>query len=230
MKSLMTIKEVSDILQVNERTVMRLIKSKKIPAIKVGNQWRFHPAKLESWFLSGGDGTIGHEQFEFPKSVDSWTSEEDFQIFSVNRTLLDIDCRTKFEALKVMVEGLSKAGHLLQPYIFYQAVVDREKTLTTGIGNGVAIPHGWHPINDLFRVPMVMSARLSHPIGWQAVDEEPVDLVFMLCSPRSKKHLRLLATMSSITKEKEILQELRSAQTPDDFVSLLSGTVPAGIE
>ncbi len=225
MKSLLTIKEVGEILQVNERTILRLIKAQKIPAVKIGNQWRFHPARLEAWFMNGGEDTLVENETQ----ENRWKEEEEFRLFSKNRSLLDIHCRTKQETLETMVDVLTETGHLLQREVFLQAVLERERISTTGIGNGVALPHAWHPINDLFRVPLVVSARLSTPIEFDAVDNKPVDLVFLLCSPRNRQHLALLSTMSVIGRNTEILHDLRRAKTVGDFTAILAGASPVAI-
>ncbi len=226
MKSLLTIKEVSDILQVNERTILRLLKAQKIPAVKIGNQWRFHPSRLEAWFLNGGEETLNI----LPEKENRWINEEDFQVFSKSRILLDLDTQSVTETFQEMVEVLAKNGHLLQKEIFLDALLDRERNSTTGIGGGVALPHAWHPINDLFRVPLVVCARLVNPIDFHAIDGKPVDLVFMLCAPRSRMHLELLSTMSEIGRNEEIIYDLRTAKTKEDFLSIVTCTAALTVQ
>jgi len=195
-----------------------LIGANKIPAMKIGNQWRFHPARLETWFLNGGEAATDADHSWRP----DLKTDEEFQIFSQTRTLIDLPVVSSEEALRKMIEVLAQTGHLLQPEIFYRAVREREEMSSTGIGNGVALPHAWHPINDLFRVPLTVSARLKTPIEFHAVDGKPVDLIFLLCAPRNRMHLKLLATFSSLAKNSLLLENLRSAPTPREFVSILA--------
>ena len=217
MEKLLTIKEVSEVLQINERTIHRLIQAKKIPATKVGNQWRFHPALLETWFLNGGEeATFSHAVEE------SWQQDEEFQLFTRTRTLLDLERPDAASVIEALVNTLADTGHLLQKSIFLQAILEREETSTTGVGKGVAMPHAWHPINDLFRVPLVVCARLCKPVDFHSIDGVPVDLVFLLCAPRNRKHLELLATMSSLIRNEETLQRLREAHDPAEFVLILN--------
>lgn len=120
-----------------------------------------------------------------------------------------------------------ETGHLLQGDVFFQAVMEREKKSATGIGNGVALPHAWHPINDLFRVPLVACARFNPPVDFHSVDGNPVDLAFLLCSPRSHRHLKLLRSLSLLAKDEEILAGLREAKTPGDFIApILANGIP----
>ncbi|MEW6234667.1 MAG: PTS sugar transporter subunit IIA [Candidatus Omnitrophota bacterium] len=220
MQKLLTIKEVGDLLQVNQRTILRMIQNDKIPATKIGNQWRFHPIHLEKWVLNGGvDANGGMEN--------AWELEEEFQVFSPSRVLLDLNAASAADALRKMADHLADEGHLLQRDIFYNALLEREKMSTTGVGRGVALPHAWHPINDLFRVPLVVAARLKQAVDFQAVDGLPVDLVFMLCSPRNRLHLKLLSAVNSIVREPFTLDLLRQAITPHEFVGVLTRMAPA---
>lgn len=216
MKRLLTIKDVSDILQVNERTVHRLLQANKIPATKVGNQWRFHPAQLEVWFLNGGEQEVATSQGASP-----WLQEEEFRIASPDRVILDLHASRPANVFEPMVDTLVASGHLLQKTILLHEVIKREEQLSTGVGHGVALPHAWHAVNDLFHVPLVVCARLAKPIDFRSIDGEPVDLVFLLCAPRNRLHLKLLSTMAAAAKDLSLLAELRKAQTPQEFCSVL---------
>jgi nitrogen PTS system EIIA component len=216
LERLLTIKDVSETLQVNERTIHRLIQSGKIPATKVGNQWRFHPAQLEVWFLNGGEGEIANGN-----GSSNWENEDEFLIAAPDRTLLDIEVYSIDALLGRMVDTLIDSGHLLQKSIFLQAVIERENHLSTGVGKGIALPHAWHPVNDLFHVPLIVGARLKTPLDFKAVDGELVDLVFLLCSPRNRMHLKLLANMASVAKDASFLSALRRADSSEEFCSLL---------
>lgn len=200
----------------NERTIHRLIQANKIPATKVGNQWRFHPAQLEVWFLNGGEQEVANNQ-----GISPWQQEDEFRIVSPDRIILDLNASNPAEVLEPMVDTLVATGHLLQKTIFLQEVIKREEHLSTGVGHGVALPHAWHPVNDLFHVPLVVCARLKEPIDFKSVDGEPVDLVFLLCAPRNRLHLKLLSTMASVAKDLPLLAELRKARISSEFSSLL---------
>lgn len=217
MKKLWTIKDVSEILQVNERTILRLIQADRIPATKIGNQWRFHPAQLETWFMNGGEQSIHGSGNGFKARK----AEGEYQLVSEKRVLFRLEAATAMEAIERMIDTLSETGHLLQKEIFTQSVQERERHSTTGIGNGVALPHAWHPINDLFRVPLMVCARLVEPVDFMSVDGAPVDLIFLLCAPRNEQHLHLLSTMSRIARDIRAVASLRAAQTKIEFIQVL---------
>ena len=102
------------------------------------------------------------------------------------------------------------------------ALNDREKVGSTGFGGGIAIPHGRLP-----GLPGIVGhfVRLAAPLQYQSVDRLPVDLVFMLLSPRDAgaDHLKVLARVSRALRDKEVLAKLRGARSSDAIYALLTG-------
>jgi PTS system nitrogen regulatory IIA component len=97
----------------------------------------------------------------------------------------------------------------------------REKLGSTGFGGGVAIPHA--KLEGLAQVTGVF-ARLDHPVDFQAVDDLPVDLVFMLLSPTDAGavHLKALARVSGRLRDKAFLEKLRGGGSPDALYALFT--------
>jgi PTS system nitrogen regulatory IIA component len=102
------------------------------------------------------------------------------------------------------------------------AVNERERLGSTGFGNGVAIPHG--KIDGLARV-WCMVARLSEPVDYKAIDNQPVDLVFFLLSPpdAGAEHLKALAAVSRTLRHAATLEQLRGARSRDALAAVLMG-------
>ena len=98
----------------------------------------------------------------------------------------------------------------------------REKIGSTGFGAGTAIPHA--KLEGLARV-FGYFARLTQPVDFQAVDGMPVDLVFLLLSPvdAGADHLKALATVSRVFRDRQILAKLRGARSKDALFALLAG-------
>ena len=98
---------------------------------------------------------------------------------------------------------------------------DRERLGTTGVGYGIAIPHG--KLKGLDQV-FGLFARLEHPIDFESIDEEPVDLVFVLLAPESAgaEHLKALARVSRLLRDQAICTKLRGTQTADGLYVLLT--------
>ncbi len=103
----------------------------------------------------------------------------------------------------------------------YDVLAERERLASTGLGRGLAIPHGKLP--ELDRLCGVF-ARLERPIPFDAHDNRPVDLVFALLAPADAgaEHLRALARVSRLLRDDAIRQKLRGADNPDALYALLT--------
>jgi nitrogen PTS system EIIA component len=97
-------------------------------------------------------------------------------------------------------------------------LLDRERLGSTGLGNGVALPHARF---EELQNPIGVFARLQRPIGFNAIDGRPVDLVFLLLSPSSREHLTVLASVARQLRSVSIASELRKAASADEIIRLL---------
>lgn len=139
---------------------------------------------------------------------------------------LDIDCvRVGLAApgkRALMQQLAALAGECLGlgPEPILAALLERERHGSTGFGNGVAIPHG--KLDGLDRIHCVV-ARLARPVNFEAIDGNPVDLVFMLLSPPAAgaEHLKALAALSRLLRHAPTLDKLRGARTRDALAALL---------
>ena len=102
----------------------------------------------------------------------------------------------------------------------FEILLQREKLGTTAVGYGVAIPHGKLPkLQRMFG----MFARLDRPIDFEALDGQPVDLVFLLLAPEGAgaDHLKALARVSRLLRDRKVCEKLRGANTADGLYMLL---------
>jgi PTS system nitrogen regulatory IIA component len=103
----------------------------------------------------------------------------------------------------------------------FDVLLERERLGTTGVGGGVAIPHG-----KLARLPRLFGvfARLEKPVDFESIDEQPVDLIFMLLAPASAgaDHLKALARVSRLLRDRKICEKLRGSDTADALYALLT--------
>ena len=125
---------------------------------------------------------------------------------------------------KVLFQQLAAvAGKMvdIQPKVIVERLVERERLGSTGFGGGVAIPHG--KIEGLNRVVGVF-ARLAQPIDFNAIDDMPVDLVFLLLSPPDAgvEHLKALARVSRKLRDRAFVAKLRGAGSEDALYALFA--------
>ncbi|MBL0929627.1 MAG: PTS IIA-like nitrogen regulatory protein PtsN [Alphaproteobacteria bacterium] len=103
----------------------------------------------------------------------------------------------------------------------FDVLLERERLGTTGVGNGIAIPHG--KLGGLKRLWGVF-ARLEKPVDFEAIDEQPVDLVFLLLAPEGAgaDHLKALAKVSRLLRDRRICEKLRGSEKPDALYALIT--------
>lgn len=130
----------------------------------------------------------------------------------------------KVNSKKQAIQELAaKAAGLtgLPERVIFDTLLQRERLGSTGVGNGIAIPHGKLPeIGRLFG----LFARLDRPIDFDALDGEPVDLVFLLLAPEAAgaDHLKALARVARVLRDQNIAQKLRLTREPAALHALLT--------
>ena len=104
-----------------------------------------------------------------------------------------------------------------------EVLLQREKLGTTAVGYGVAIPHGKLPkLEKLFG----LFARLDRPIDFEAMDGQPVDLIFLLLAPEGAgaDHLKALARVSRLLRNQQVTEKLRAAKSAEAIYAILTDT------
>ncbi|PTE08258.1 PTS sugar transporter subunit IIA [Mesorhizobium helmanticense] len=129
--------------------------------------------------------------------------------------VVDLAAKSKSRVLQIMSAKASEALGIEERPVL-QALVDREKLGSTGIGEGIAIPHT--RVAGVVH-PFGMLARLSKAIDFEAVDDIPVDIVFLLLIPGEsrKDHLNALACVARQLRSHEVLKKIRSATSADEL-------------
>ena len=127
---------------------------------------------------------------------------------------------SKKQALKELSDKASTTIGRSEREIF-DVLLERERLGTTGVGDGIAIPHG--KIAGLDRL-FGFFARLEHPIQFDAVDGQPVDLIFMLLAPESAgaAHLKILSRISRVLRDHTKCDKLRTAPTTEKIYKILT--------
>jgi nitrogen PTS system EIIA component len=144
-------------------------------------------------------------------------------LLSAQAVLPALKVKTKKQALQELAAHAAKLCDASEREIF-EKLLQRERLGSTGIGRGVAIPHA--KLAKLDRL-VGMFARVERPIDFEALDGEPVDLVFLLLAPEGAgaDHLKALARIARLLRDEKIAEELRRARDENALRALL--TAPA---
>jgi len=126
---------------------------------------------------------------------------------------------SKKQVIQDLCAKASKLTGLSERELF-DTILQRERLGSTGVGQGVAIPHG--KPRSIDRITGVF-ARLSKPVDFESLDEQPVDLVFLLLAPEGAgaDHLKALARIARVLRDQQIAAKLRATTDPDALYALL---------
>jgi len=141
------------------------------------------------------------------------------ELLDRNAIALRVSAANKRQTLAVIAE-IAARNLGLEAADILEALAEREQAGSTGVGHGVAAPHA--RLEGLERMRGVF-VRLEQPVEFEAVDDQPVDLIFALFAPpdAGAEHLRELARVARMLRQAELRQQLRQARTADVIHALL---------
>lgn len=137
------------------------------------------------------------------------------EILKPSNIKVPLEAKAKTDAISELVNLLATNGEIKDPKKILDAVLEREATRTTGIGNGLAIPHG--KADGVSNLVMAIG-KASTPIDFQSIDGRPVTLIWLLSSPRDMTgpHIHALARISRLMTIDKFRATLAKATTPDE--------------
>ena len=126
----------------------------------------------------------------------------------------------KMDAINQMVDLMAKEGNVADKAKYKAAVLAREQESTTGIGDGIAIPHAK---TDAVKAPGLAAMTLPNGVDYEAPDGEPSDIIFLIAAPNTKEnvHLEVLSRLSMLLMDDDFTDALRKAKTVDEFRSIV---------
>ncbi|MEX2450476.1 MAG: PTS IIA-like nitrogen regulatory protein PtsN [Rhodospirillales bacterium] len=141
-------------------------------------------------------------------------------LLTVDCIVADLRVTSKKQALQELARRVADLAGLHERSVF-DVLIERERLGTTGVGNGIAIPHGKLPNLDRL---YGLFARLEKPIDFHAIDDQPVDLIFLLLAPESAgaDHLKALARVSRLLRDKAVCEKLRGTDDAEALFALLT--------
>ncbi len=196
----LTVRDVSRLFAVSEKTVYRWITQGKLPAYRVNEQFRFHRAELLEW-ASANRINVSAELFTEPETSGSALPglEAALRAGGIHYRLGGAD---KGGVLAALVEIMPLPRGVDRGFLL-QVLLAREALQSTGIGDGVAIPHPRNPIVLHIDEPLLTLCFLEHPIDFDALDGKPVHALFSLVCPTVRAHLHLLSRIAFALRDTE---------------------------
>ncbi len=206
----LTVRDVAKLLAVSEKSVYRWLDQQSIPAYKVNNQYRFNRAELLEWAMANRIN-VSKELFSEPESV-GIPLQSLAEAIKTGGIYYRVGGADKMAALRSIVELIHLPQEVDREFLF-SVLLAREEMASTGIGDGIAIPHVRNPIVLHVEQPMISLCFLEQPIDFKAIDGKPVYCLFTIISPTARAHLHLLSRLSFILQDAALKNAIKNQDT-----------------
>lgn len=216
---LLTPREAAAYLRLNPRTVTRLAREGKLPAVRVGKRWRFRADALDGWSQerSHGAGKGGSRR---AGDVGGGTSLS--SLLRGELVICDLKASDRRGALDEIVRRLVAAGVLKEPQLFLKVLMEREELMTTSIADGVAVPHPRRAVEGMFERSLVSVAISKRGVDFTDSGGVPVRVFFVICARDDRWHLRILARISRLLLEMPVVERLLGAKFPEEVIRVIA--------
>lgn len=218
----LTVKDTAKALNVAEKTVYRWIQSGGLPAYRVAGQYRINRAMLFDWATSKRINFSAEATEKETESVPLPTLAEALQEGGIHYR---VHGATKEEILR-SVAGLLKLPDSVNREVLLQALVAREQLQSTGVGDGIALPHVRNPAMLEISTPMVCLCFFEAPIEFGALDGKPVKVLFIPLSPNVRIHLHLLSRISFALRNPQFKSMIANEGRRDEIIEAARALEP----
>jgi PTS system nitrogen regulatory IIA component len=188
----LSVRDAAKLLAVSEKTVYRWIDQRSVPAYLINGQYRFNRAELLEWATSRRIA-VSAELLTEPEA-DSFPCPGIAEALEAGGIFYRVEGLDREAALQAVV-GLMRLPDEVDRDFLWRVLVAREALGSTGVGEGIAIPHVRNPIVLHVPKPSVTLCFLEHPIEFGALDGKPVRVLFTVISPSTRAHLGLMARL-----------------------------------
>jgi PTS system nitrogen regulatory IIA component len=212
----LTLRQVASYLDVPESRARRWINTRGLPAHRVNERLYCNPIELWEWAVEQGipvSRSLLDQARRAPDAVPPLSA-----LISVGGVHRDVDGATKAEVLRNVVMLLPLPEEVDREFLI-TVLEAREAMGSTGIGDGIAIPHVRNPILLHVAHSFVSLCLLKRPVEFEAVDRQPVRALFLVVSPNVPAHLRILAQLGFVLRDVELRRLLRTAAPTDDILA-----------
>ena len=220
----LSVKDAAAVLNVSEKTIYRWIKQEIIPCYRINEQLRFNRAELLEWATSR----------RISVSVDIFNEREASlaplptfaEALKAGGVAYRIGGTDTPSVLHSIVDAMKLPEEVDREFL-YQVLLARETLGSTGIGEGIAIPHVRNPVVLHVSKPTVTLCFLENPIDFKALDGQPVNILFALISPTVRAHLHLLSRLGFLLRNTALKEALKRQASRDELLGLFAATEEA---
>jgi nitrogen PTS system EIIA component len=212
----MTVREASKLFNVSEKTIYRWIEQKNLPAYRINKQFRFNQTELLEW-AAACRTSFSPELLGEPESG-SIPLPDPIQALAAGGIHYRVAGTDRDSVLRSVVELLRMPDQVDRDFLL-QVLLSREALGSTGIGDGIAIPHARNPIVLNVERPTITLCFLENPVDFSALDGLPVTVLFTLITPTVRAHLHILSRLAFILTDKGFREVLKRQESRDEIFS-----------
>ena len=212
----LTIREAASYFGVNEQTFRRWISQRRLPVHEVYERIYLNPLELWEWAVEQGipvSRGLLEKARRTPEEVPPLS-----ELLRAGGIFRDVEGDTKAKVLQAVVDRLPLPPELDRTFLFsiFEA---REAMGSTGIGDGIAIPHVRNPVILQVDQSFVTLCLLRHPVDFDASDGRPVHALFLVVSMTVPAHLRILAQLAFVLRDEPLRRMLREAASVETILA-----------
>ncbi len=216
MDQILTLNEVSKYLKLSTKTLQKMIKNKEIPCAKIANQWRFSKPMVDDW--------LRIKMEVIPKNDLSRLIEKEYDYVPLSRLIdedsmiMNLESYNKIGVLSELAQKAFDNKLISDKEYLINKLIEREKLISTAIGNGIALPHLRKPSNKIINEPKIVIGISSKGINYDSSDGKPTHIFFLILSDSEVVHLRILSKIASVLRNKEAIIKLKQFTTKEEFI------------
>ncbi len=211
-KEVLQINQVSELLGVPEITIQRWVHQGKIPYRMKRKKYLFIKDEIINWA----------EEHRIPikknKNDKNKINYNVFESIKNGDVIFDLEGNDSYEILR---NAIDKIDFIIEKDRLLDEIIRREEIASTGIGNGIAIPHPGRNFKLNIDFPITYVFYLKKPVDFNSIDNEPVSIIFMFFTPSVEIHLKFLSRLSFILKEEEFIKKIKTCGTKNEVIELV---------
>jgi len=221
------IEQIASYLHLNVEQVTKLVERGKLPGRRVGGQWRFSEAEIHHWL----EERIGLSDAEELGEVRKWlgrlpsspheSSDRFEHLLPIACIAVPLHAKTRGSVIREMCDLAAMSGYLWDTSVMAEAVQAREDLHPTALENGVALLHPRRPQTSILGESIVALGITTHPINFGNRSGRGTDIFFLICSLDDRIHLQILAKLSRLVHEDDLMDKLRQATSSHEVHELI---------
>ena len=213
----MTIKQLAEYLSVNDRTVLKLVSDGALPGVKVGSQWRFRKAMIDTWLDDQMLGVMPRH-LDMPGAKDSPRRMLELaSCFQPGHIIPDLAARTRNTVIQELAALADHLGLVRDKTWFAGALIQRENVMPSAMGNGIAFLHTLRRNPEQVARPFMVLGRSRPGVDFDAWDGNPTHLFFVLGLKFEELYLPWLHKLSQMFAREEAVRTLLDAPDADSI-------------